>query len=177
MITDDFYQLGRIIKPHGYKGDISIKLDVDYPEHYQKMESVFVLMNDTLIPFFFTKYRPQSNPENIIAHVEGTDDEAGAKMISGCELYLPLNQLPKLEGNQFYFHEVIGWSVVDQELGLIGTVKAITENGPHPIMEIDAKGKEVLLPVVDSFFLGVNRETQSLEVNTPEGLVEFYRDA
>ena len=54
MRIDDCYQLGYVIKTHGLQGELSIMLDVDVPQAYQNLESVFVATvgSDTLIPFF-----------------------------------------------------------------------------------------------------------------------------
>ena len=51
MRVEDCYQLGNIVKPHGLDGEIQAFLDVDMPETYQDLESVFVMINKKLVPF------------------------------------------------------------------------------------------------------------------------------
>ena len=55
MHKDECYQLGHIIKTHGLKGMVKIELDVDDPNNYSKLESVFVEKSGNLIPFFIKK--------------------------------------------------------------------------------------------------------------------------
>ena len=52
MRKDECYRLGHIVKTHGLKGAVTIELDVDYPEEYDEMESVFLEQSGNLIPFF-----------------------------------------------------------------------------------------------------------------------------
>lgn len=54
MNIDDCYQLGYIIKPHGLKGELQLLLDVDSPEDYQNLESVFVRQGQQLVPFLLS---------------------------------------------------------------------------------------------------------------------------
>jgi 16S rRNA processing protein RimM len=82
--------------------------------------------------------------------------------------------LPPLEGNKFYFHEIIGFGVIDQEKGDIGTITAVYENAPQPLLSIDCEGKEILLPIIDEIIINVNREERIMEVKSPEGLIDLY---
>ena len=52
MREEDCYQLGEVIKTHGLKGEVSVLLDVDFPEEYSELESVFLQMEGNLVPFF-----------------------------------------------------------------------------------------------------------------------------
>ena len=50
-ITDDMFELGRTLKPHGLKGEVAIKLDVDVPQHYASLDMVWVERQGTLVPY------------------------------------------------------------------------------------------------------------------------------
>jgi len=52
MRKDECYQLGHIVKTHGLKGMVNIELDVDQPDEYSELESVFLEQSGNLIPFF-----------------------------------------------------------------------------------------------------------------------------
>ena len=90
------------------------------------------------------------------------------------ELYLPRSSLPKLTGNRFYFHEVIGFKVVDDRLGEIGICKDFMELANNPLMQVDHDGVEILIPASQQFVTKVDRDNKVLYVNTPEGLVDLY---
>jgi 16S rRNA processing protein RimM len=94
MQTSDCFYLGYIKKPFGYHGEVSIILDVDDPAAYHELESVFVLLEGKLVPFFIQKmsFRPNSQEAIVLFRESGSEEKA--RHISGCELYLPLDLLP-----------------------------------------------------------------------------------
>lgn len=173
MRKEDCFYLGRIVKKHSFKGEVVIKLDTDEPELYENMESVFVDLGGNLIPFFIEK-SSLSRETMLRVKFEGVNTEADADTIIKSGIYLPLSLLPKLEGNKFYFHEVIGFLVVDEQYGEVGIVKSINDNGAQPLFEIEKDGKEIFIPLTDDFIEKIDRENKKIQVKTPEGLIDLY---
>jgi len=169
---DNFYFLGIITKPTGLKGDLSISLDVDDPWKYEKMESVFVEIDNELVPFFIEKIEIRPNNKAIIRFKDLKKEETNTMVKRN--LYLPLDQLPKLSGKKFYFHEVIGFEIVDTKYGNIGKIETILEIQPQAIFQISLKGREILIPVVDEIIKDVDRKNKKIIVDTPEGLIDLY---
>lgn len=52
MKEKDCYLLGKIIKTHGLNGQLKVRLDVDSPENYSKLTSIFLKIKEKLVPFF-----------------------------------------------------------------------------------------------------------------------------
>jgi 16S rRNA processing protein RimM len=173
MRKQDCFYLGKIAKKFSFKGEILAYLDTDEPELYQNLESVFVEINKSLVPFFI-ETSVIHKEKFLRIRFEDIKSEAEADEIMGCELYLPLSMLPKLNGNQFYFHEVIGFQVIDERLGNIGKITAINDSGAQPLFEIDKDGIEILIPLIDKFILNVDRQNKSITLKTPDGLVDLY---
>jgi 16S rRNA processing protein RimM len=105
---------------------------------------------------------------------EDIHNEEDADRIIGCEIYLPLSFLPKLEGNKFYYHEVIGFEVEDQRLGVVGKIVSINDSTAQPLFEVLNNGVELLIPMIDQFLVTIDRENKKVVMNLPEGLVEMY---
>ena len=173
MNIDACYQLGYIVRTHGVKGQVTAFFDVDYPEDYEELESVFLLLNGKLVPFFIDAHDLQPNGR-IILKFEDVNSIAEAEKLKNVQLYLPLNALPELEEDQFYFHEVIGYTVVDEQMGELGTIKEIYEMPFQDLMAMEYQGAEVLIPVQDELVLRADKKSQKLFVNLPEGLVDLY---
>ena len=90
--------------------------------------------------------------------------------------YLPLNLLPPLEGNKFYYHEVEGFEVIDTTLGSVGTLIRINDSNYQVLFEIDHNGTQILVPMIDQFIEQVDRENKKLILHIPAGLVDLYLD-
>ncbi len=173
MNHKDHFFVGKIVKKFSFKGVLLVKLDTDNPEEFVQMESVFVDLNGNLVPFFIEEIALHKT-ELLRIQFEDVYDEATADSLIGCDLYLPLNLLPKLTGNQFYYHEVIGFTVIDQTRGNIGQILGVNDQTAQALFEIIYEGKEILIPIIDEFISSVDKENKTITVKTPEGLLDLY---
>ena len=173
MRKEECFYLGKIAKKFSFKGEVLIYLDTDEPELYENMESVFVEFNKNLVPYFIENSSLHKG-DFLRVKFEDVDDEQEADSIIGCEIYLPLSMLPKLEGNKFYFHEVIGFEIEDQRLGVFGKIVSINDTSAQPLFEVINGNVEILVPMIDHFLVKIDRENKKVIMNLPEGLVEMY---
>ena len=175
MLQEQCFQLGVIIRKVGTDGRISIQLDTDNPKHYQKTESVFVEIHGKLVPFFIQSIRLMTDGTAQVKF-EDIDSEEHNKMLIGCNVYLPLDKLPKLTGNKFYYHEIIGFTVFDINTNqTAGTIEDVLENSPNDLFQLKNDGHEVLIPIADAWLKNVNRETKCIEMDLPDGLIEVNK--
>ncbi len=172
MKLNECYELGYVAKTHALKGEIQIVLDVDDPEEYEELDSFFILIKGQLVPHFIEKYNLQGN--KAIVKLEDIHTIDAAKNLISCKLYLPLDNLPELDEDQFYYHEIIGYQIVDDQLGELGTIAAVYEMPGHDLLGMQYQGKEVLIPMTDAIVGNVDHEEEILHVNLPEGLLDVY---
>lgn len=174
MHIDSCYLLGFIVKSHGLKGEVTVQLDVDYPETYKKLESVFISKNreKSLVPFFIENIQVSNQKANI--KFEEVDNLEQAEELIGSELYLPLAHLPELNENQFYYHEIIDFLIIDKQKGTLGIIKEIYHLPNQDLIAMEYMEKEVLIPVNDEIVEKVDRKNKNLHVALPEGLLEIY---
>lgn len=171
MTTDQCFYLGKVTKPWGVKGQMQLFLDVDDPEEYAGLDSAFVELKGQLVPYFFQIDQLSGN-RAIVTFEELTPEQTQA--LVGHDLYLPLDLLPKLEGNKFYFHEVVGFRVVDSRYGDIGVLQQVIEYPAQPLFQIDKNGTEILVPVIDPVIDKVDRTLKTIFITAPNGLIELY---
>jgi 16S rRNA processing protein RimM len=173
MKTEDCFLLGHVAKTHGFKGEVSVKIDSDDPFAYDDIEAFFIEIHGNLTPFF-TKYFKLNNKGIAKTQLEGIDTEEGSRMLLGNKVYLPLAALPPLKGNKFYYHEIMGFKVIDKLKGEIGIVQDVMEHSTQSIIVIDFNNTEILVPITDETIVKVNRKDSILEINAPEGLIDIY---
>jgi 16S rRNA processing protein RimM len=174
MRIDDCYQLGYVSKTHGLQGEVNVFLDVDFPEDYEEMESVFLQLSGsgTLVPFFIESFRLQK--DGAIVKFEDVDSIEQAGELVKAMLFLPMNQLPPLEEDQYYFHEIIGFRVEDEQEGSLGTVKDVYEAGAQELIAMHYREQEILIPLTDEVVFKVDKAQQIVYTRLPEGLLDIY---
>jgi len=173
MDSNGYYKLGTIARTHGVKGNLVIALDVDDPSKYKKIKAVF-LPKDGL----FSSYKVTSTSllgDNMIVHLEGIEDMTSAENYVRKEVFLPLEQLPKLPTNKVYFHEAVGMMVIDKTEGELGKIERIYDLPEQPMASVKFNEKELLFPLISVFIEKVDRDKKELHVNLPEGLIDIYR--
>jgi 16S rRNA processing protein RimM len=173
MQKKDCFFVGKIVKKYSFKGELLVKLDTDDPEQFLKMESVFVEKHKNLIPFFIESL---SLHKSALLRVKFEDisTEEDAEAMLGSDLFLPLDLLPKLGGNQFYYHEIIGFKIVDTSFGEVGTITGVNDSTAQALFEIDRDGTQILIPVSDEIIKEVDRTNKIIHIEAPEGLIDIY---
>ena len=147
MKKQDCYYLGKIVSKFSFKGEILLKLDVDEVNSID-FKSIFI-------------------------EFENIDSEKRANEILKKKAFLPLKDLPNLEGNKFYYHEIIGFKVFDKKTGEIGKVVEINDQTSQTIIIISNGNKKIMVPLVDEFLIDLNKKSKIITFNLPEGLIDL----
>lgn len=174
MTKEDCINIGYISKAHGVRGDLRAVFDVHDLREYVKRKSFWFAKKDgPLVEGKLTFFRPQQKME-VLIHLEGVEDRNAAENWVGSTLYIPAEELPKLKDGHFYYFQVIGFTVMDEQLGALGTVRDFADGSAQDIMVMDYQDKEVLIPMTDTFVGKADFEKKLIYTNLPEGLVEAY---
>ena len=172
MTKDDCFYLGRVAKTHGIKGELTIRLDVDDPSAYRDMKYFLLEINTVLTPFFLEKV--VCNGDKLYIKIQDINTVEAASALTGKEVYLPLELLPKLSGKQFYYHEVKGFVVIDEEKGELGPINDVLEYPTQAILQVFKDKKEILIPILEHVIQKVDRKAKKLYIKAPEGLIDMY---
>lgn len=172
MTKEECFYLGRVAKTHGIKGEVTLKLDVDDPSAYLHMKFFLIEINRVLTPFFVE--RIVSNGDKFYVTIQDIKTVEAASALTGKEVYLPLEMLPKLSGKQFYYHEVKGFIVIDEEKGELGPIADVLEYPTQAILQVFKGEKEILVPILDQVIQKVDRKAKKLYIKAPEGLIDMY---
>lgn len=172
MTKDSCFYVGRIVKTHGIKGEVTLRIDNDDFDEVDELNYFLLDINDNLIPYFIDKIGFHSN-KSFILFQDVRTLEAASQLV-GVAAYLPLDLLPETEGNDFYSHEVVGFMVVDEAKGELGNVQEIIEYPTQSLIQIIKDDKEILIPIHDDIIKDVDRVEKKIYVKAPEGLIDMY---
>lgn len=173
MRKEDCFYLGKVAKKFSFKGEVLVYLDTDEPELYKDLESVFVEQNNHLIPFFISSAILHKN-NFLRVRFEEITNEADAEALIGTHIFLPLKMLPKLTGNKFYFHEVIGFDIHDKSFGIVGEIQSVNDSTAQPLFEVLNGSVKILIPMIDTFLVKIDRDNKKVFMDLPKGLIEMY---
>ena len=173
MNQSKFFYLGKITRKFSFKGELIIFLDTDSPSTYYDLKKVYVKEYDSYLPYFISEISKYKN-NNIRVKFEDVENESMASDLINKEIFLPIGELPKLDGKKFYYHEVNGFQVEDIRHGKIGEIKYINDQTPQHLFVINSNDKEVLIPINDDFILELDRINETIKMDLPEGLLKIY---
>lgn len=140
MIPDDLIKIGMIGQTHALKGAFKIRA-VDDPKRLTKLERVYIATRG----WFVVKKLELHDTTPILQLVGVSSLELATKLV-GLELFAHQDDLP-LEADVFYYHDLVGSKVIDQNKLEVGTVKDVLDTGTQDLLVIARGSKEYLVPV------------------------------
>ena len=164
MFKEDCFFLGTIVKKYSFRGELLIKLDTDSPKSYLNLDTVLIDESIGLVPYFITQTKLHKS-RLLRVKFEGVETETEADQLIKKKVFLPLDQLPKLKGSRFYYHEIKGFIAIDQFEKEIGILKSVNDSGPQALFMIDNKGTEILIPIHDNFIIKLDRKEKRIHLN------------
>lgn len=168
MNKQDCFYLGKIVSKFSFKGEVLLKLDSDEID-FKKLKTIFLEMDGAIIPYSIDNIKLHKS-SLLRIRFENINNEEKANKIIKIKTYLPIKDLPKLNGNKFYYHEITNFMVLDLTLGEIGKVLKVNDQTSQPIIVVINNNSEIMIPLVDDFLIDINRDKKTLTFNLPEGL-------
>lgn len=174
MSHTGYFKLGSIAKLFSFKGEIVAYLDTKNPEEYLGMESVFVEINNKLVPFFIS--RTVALKGNLVRlKFEDVDSEDQMKGYIGNSLFLPDSELSQSDSEGDISTQLLDFLVEDTNRGEIGIIIGVDDNPKNPLMQVEHdSGSEIIIPFVDEIIQDINMDKKLVTVTCPEGLIDLY---
>ncbi len=169
-----FLLLGRVLRPHGVRGELRIEVMTAYPERIVP-GMIVAIGPDPAEPASATNYeitRVRTHKQYLILQVSGVSDRAGADLLRERYVMIPLEDAIPLEDGEFYLFQAIGLAVQTEDGEPIGTVTEILETGANDVFLVHGPRGEILLPFIDDCVLDIDIEAGIMTVTLLEGLVD-----
>jgi 16S rRNA processing protein RimM len=169
---DDYFELGHFSRTVGLKGHLVLHPESDNPEYYAGEECLYVEENGQYLPYFVEEIKWESKGYFRVKLEEMHSEDDARRMVRKA-VFLPLSRLPELEKDQFYYHEVIGFDVVDTKLGKVGTVVDVWDQSAQALFVIKNGEIQHLIPIVDDFLVEVDKTKGLITTQLPEGILDL----
>jgi 16S rRNA processing protein RimM len=171
---DEYLLIGKVGKPHGLRGDVKIICYSGQPDNILDYKELVLVKNDGALssPLDITKARVQG--KGAVVSLNGVESREQAEEIQGSGVLIAIDDLPAVEGDEFYWHQFIGKKLVDMAGNRIGSVSSLFSNGAQDILVVTADNGEILIPMTKEII--VEESEDSLTIDAPPGLLEVNID-
>ncbi len=170
----DFVVVGKVVKPHGIRGEFCIKSFADSPLLFDEVPQLFLDRGrGRPKPLSMKTWRMHKGM--VLMTAAGVSDRNMAEELRGLNVLVRTADLPEIEDDDFYLYELEGFAVGLEDGEDIGTLSGFIETPTQDVWVITAPdGREILLPGVPEFIVQVDADAQRIVVDPPEGLLELY---
>lgn len=173
MDLESLHCIGRLGKPWGHQGELTVHLDDVDVDDLVHAGSLFVDIEGQKVPFFFSRLHDKG--KEVLVKFDDFDDPQSASILVGRDLYAPPGLLSDGSDESWDPEEFIDMLVRDEEHGDLGVVTAIDGTAKNPLLVILRGEEEVLIPIAEEMILGVDPEENALLVRTPPGLIDLNK--
>lgn len=167
---EEYYSIGKITRPHGLKGEVTVVIHSDAPE-LSTTEVVFIKTTDHFVPYFIESVSMKGKKAYV--KFEGVGDLKDAEAIAQLNLHLPKAVRPKPKGSDFYDDEIIGFAVQDESFGTLGSIREVIYSGSQRLLSIQFREKELLIPVNGPFIKKIDNQNKTMTVLLPDGYLDL----
>ena len=163
---DEVYKIGRIGKPHGISGEVTLRFSDDVFDRVDA-DYLVLMVDGILVPFFIEEYRFRSD-EVALVKFEDIDTKDRASELTGCDVFFP-RHLADAGDDVLTWSQIVGYDIVDVLSDkTIGRIAAVDETTINTLLELS---DGTLIPAADEFIEDIDHEERKLMMRLPEGLV------
>lgn len=169
----NYYKVGKIVNTHGIRGEVRVISTTDFTEErYQVGEPLFLFREkQDVLPLTIASYRRHKNFD--LLSFEGYPNINDVESFRDGILKISEKQLRELDEHEYYYHEIIGLTVVDEDDKEIGKITEILSPGANDVWVVKRKGqKDALIPYIESVVKDIDLTEGIVHVEIPEGLLD-----
>lgn len=170
----EFLVLGRILRPHGVRGELRMQILTDYPDRISELDTVYVGRDpyDRASATGVSIVATRRHREQLLIRLEGVATRDDAETYRGQLLMVALDDAIPLEDGEYYIFQVIGAEVITTEGENLGTIREILETGANDVFVVQGgMYGEVLIPDIPDVVLNVDLTRNQMTIALPPGLL------
>ena len=166
-------KVGKIVNTHSLKGEVKVISSTDFEEErFKKGSKLLVTRGNQLIrEVIVESYRNHKN--FLLVKFEGIDSVEEAEKLKNLQIKIDSDEVGELEENEFYFHEIIGCQVFDENDRNLGEIIDILTPGANDVWVIKGEeGKEILIPYIEDVVKQIDITNKKVNIEVMEGLID-----
>ena len=166
-------KVGKIVNTHSLKGEVKVISSTDFEEErFKKGSKLLITRGNQLIrEVVVESYRNHKN--FLLVKFEEIDSVEEAEKLKNLQIKIDSTEVGELEENEFYFHEIIGCQVFDENDRNLGEIIDILTPGANDVWVITGEnGKEILIPYIEDVVKKIDITSKKVNIEVMEGLID-----
>lgn len=165
----DFLIIGRIIKPHGIKGEVSVNVMTEFPERFDAMQQVFLGDEHSAKEMNIASIRWSNN--KVLIRFEGFADRTAVEKLRRLYLKVPIEDAITLEDDSYYHFQLENLKVITDTGRHLGYLVQVLETGANDVYVVKTETGEILLPATHEVILSIDLDSETMTVHLLPGLL------
>lgn len=166
--AEEMIVLGKIVSVHGIRGEVKVYSFTDPLDNLLDYRRWTLKRGNEVRQAELVQGRVQGNV--LVAKLKGLDDREIARTFAEFEILVPRSELPVLDDGEFYWSQLEGLKVIDQNGQLFGILDHMLETGANDVMVVkpcagSLDDRERLLPYTDQCVQAVDLEAGEIRVD------------
>ena len=166
-------KVGKILNTNSLKGEVKVISSTDFEEQrFEKGTELLITRGNQVVKEVTVEsYRTHKN--NLLVKFVGIDSIEEAEKLKNLQIKIDSDNIGELEENEFYFHEIIGCEVFDENGKSLGEISEILTPGANDVWVIKSQnGKEILIPYIEDVVKKIDVENKKIDIEVMEGLID-----
>ncbi len=164
--TVPFLIIGRIVAPHGVRGELRVSIETDDPSRFLALDRVYLGDKHVLHRVLGARL----HKGQALLRLDGVHDRDEAETLRGVLVHVSAEDALPLGQDEYYQHQILGLDVVTESGEHVGRVREILLTGANDVYVVRGHRGEVLLPAIRETILRVDLENSQMIVRVPEEL-------
>lgn len=168
----ELFKIGKLVAVHGLKGELLLKHELGKKTSLKGLQAIFIEeKKNSFLPLFIESAKIKSE-EEIYIKLEGVNTREAAIKLGKKEIWVPEPDFKKFASINAPA-SLLGYTIINDHEPL-GEILELIEQ-PHQLLcRLEIKGKEVLIPLNETFLKKTDHKKKQVIVDLPEGLLEIY---
>jgi 16S rRNA processing protein RimM len=163
-----FLVIGRILRPHGVRGEVRVEVHTDLPERFTWLKTVYI---GSERPRPVTVEGVRFHQHWALLKLAGYETRESAAELSSEWLQVPEEESIPLEEGEYFLYRLVGLQVETDTGQQLGEVQQVLETGANNVFVVDGPLGELLIPDIDAVVLKIDFEAQRMLIRPLEGLL------
>jgi 16S rRNA processing protein RimM len=165
--------LGKVLRPHGVRGELRVSTLTDFPERIDSLENVYLGNSpEDTTPKPYPVESVRLHQDYILLKFKNVPDRNAAELLRDLYVMIDIANAAPLDEDEFYLYELIGMMVQTEDGRKLGEIVDVLETGANDVYIIESdKYGEILFPAHAETLIEFNFDDGVVIVKPPEGLL------